>query len=84
MVQYCTDDCEAISDVLVSEGEHEYFVNGGKKNFSESLVGTIVLVEESGGSVEIIAKFGDFDVSAVSWDNRYRAGVYGHDKRYGK
>ena len=36
---------EAVSDVLVSEGADDYFVNSREKNLSESLVGAIVLVE---------------------------------------
>ena len=47
---------------------------------SESLVGSIVLVKECGGSVEIIAKFGDFGASAVGQDDGFRAGVDRHDE----
>ena len=57
MVQYSTGGCEAVSDVLVSEGADEHFLYSGEKNFSESLVGAIVLVEVCGGGVESIAKF---------------------------
>ena len=48
---------------------------------SKSLVGAVVLVEECGGGVEIIAKFGDFGASGVGWDNGYIAWVDGYDKR---
>ena len=81
MVQYCTCGCEAVSDVLVSERANEHFVYGGKKNFLKSLVGAVILVEECGCGVESIAKFGDLGVSGVGWDDGYRAGVDGHDKR---
>ena len=56
MVQDCTDSCEAVSDVLVSERAYEHFIDGGKKNLSKSLVGAVVLVEECGGGFESIAK----------------------------
>ena len=39
-----TGGCEAVSNVLVSERAYEHFVNSREKNLSESLVGTIVLV----------------------------------------
>ena len=80
MVQYGTDGCEAISDVLVSEGGDEHFVYSREKNFSESLVDAIVLVEECGGGVKSIAKFSDLGASGVGWDNGYRSGVDGHDE----
>ena len=51
-----------------------------KKNLLKSLVGAVVLVEECGGSVESIAKFGDLGASGVGWDDGYRARVNGHDK----
>ena len=76
--------CEATFDVLVLEGEDENFVDGGEKNFSKSLVGAIVLVEECGGGVKSIAKFGDLGASGVGWDDGYRARVDGHDKRDGR
>ena len=44
-------------------------------------VGAVVLVEECGGGVERIAKFGDLGASGVGWDDGYRAGVDGHNKR---
>ena len=59
MIQYGTGRCEAVSDVLVSERAYENFVAGGKQNLLKSLVGAVVLVEECGGGVESIAKFGD-------------------------
>ena len=68
MVQDGTGRCEAVSDVLVSEGAYEHFVNGGKKNFSKSLGGAVVLVEECGRGVKSIAKFGDLGASEVGWD----------------
>ena len=51
MVQDSTGGCEAVSDVLVSEGAGENFVYSREKNLSESLVGAIVLVEECGCGV---------------------------------
>ena len=57
----------------MSEGAEEQFVNGREKNLSESLVGAIVLVEECGGGVESIAKFGDLGASGVGWDDGFRA-----------
>ena len=84
MIQYCTGGCEAVSDVLESERADEHFVGGGKKNFSKSLVSAVVLVEECGGGVKIIAKFGDLGASGVGWDAGYRAGVDRHDKRGGR
>ena len=65
MIQDCTGGCEAVYDVLVLEGVDEHFVGGGEKNLLKSLVGVIVLVEECGGGVEIIAKFGDLGASGV-------------------
>ena len=65
MVQDSTGGCEAVSDVLVSEGTDENFAYSREKNFSESLVRAIVLVEEYGGGVESMAKFGDLGVSGV-------------------
>ena len=47
---------------------------------SESLVGAIIFVEECGGGVESIAKFGDLGVSGVSWNDRFRARVDSHDE----
>ena len=84
MFQYSTGGCEAVSDVLLSEGKDEHFVDGGEKNLSKSLVGAIVLVEECEGGVKRIAKFGDLGASGVGWDDGYRAGVDGHDKRDGR
>ena len=75
---------EAVSDVLVLEGADEHFVNSGEKNLSESLFGVIVLVEECGGSVKSIAKFGDLGASGVGWDDGYRAGVDGHNEGGGR
>ena len=51
MIQDGAGGGEAISNVLVLEGADEHFVNSREKNLSESLVGAIVLVEESGGGV---------------------------------
>ena len=81
MVQDCTGDCEAVSNVLVSERADENFVGDGKKNLSKILVGAVVLVEEYGGGVKSIAKFGGFSASGVVWDDGYRARFDGHDKR---
>ena len=83
MVQDCTGGCEAVSDVLVSERADEHFVDGGEKNLLKSLVGTIILVEECGGGVESIVKFGDLGTSGVGWDDGYRARVENHNKRDG-
>ena len=80
MVHDSTGGCESISDVLVSEGAYEYFVYSREKNLSESLVGAIVLVEECGGGVESIAKFGDLGASGVGWDDGYRAGFDRQDE----
>ena len=80
MVQDGTGSCEAISNVLVYERVYEHFIDVGKKNFSKSLVGAVVLVEECGGGIESIAKFGDLGASGVGWDDGYRAGVDGHNK----
>ena len=67
MVQYGTGSCEAISDVLVYERVYEHFIDVGKKNFSKSLVGAVVLVEECGRGVKSMAKFCDLDASGVGW-----------------
>ena len=80
MVQDGTGSCEAVSDVIVLERVYEHFVDGGKKNLSKILVSAVVLVEECGHCVEIIAKFGDLGASGVGWGVWYRAGVEGHDK----
>ena len=80
MVQDVTCSCEAVSDVLVLERAYEHFVNIGKNNLSKSLVGAVVLVEECGGGVESIAKFGDLGASGVGWDDGCRARVDGHGK----
>ena len=80
MVQDGTGSCEAVSDVLVLERANENFVDGGKKNLSKSLVGAVKLIEECGGGVKSIAKFGDLGASGVGWDVGCRAGVDGHDK----
>ena len=75
MVQDGTGICESVSDVLVSERLYEHFVNGGQKNLSKSFVGAVVLVEECGGGVESIAKFGDLAASGVGWDDGCKARV---------
>ena len=79
MVRDSTGGCEAVSDVLFSEGAEKHFVYSGEKNLSEILVGAIILVEECGGGVESIAKFVDLGASGVGWDDWNRTGVYGHD-----
>ena len=84
MVHYCTGCCEAVSALIVSERADEHYVDGGKKNLSKSLVSAVVLVEECGGGVESIAKFGDLGASGVFWDDGYRAGVDGHYERGGR
>ena len=68
MVQDGTGICEAVSHVLVSERAYEHFVDGGEKNFSKSLVGAVVLVEECGRGVKSIAKFIGLGASGVGWD----------------
>ena len=80
MVQDGTGRYEAVSGVLVSERAYEHFVDGGKKNLSQNLVGAVVLVAEYSGGVERIAKFDDLGVSGVGWDIGCRSGVYRHDK----
>ena len=80
MVQDSTGGCEDISNVLVSEVADENFVYSREKNLSKSLVSAIVLVEECGGGVESIEKFGNLGASGVDWDDGYRAGVDGHDE----
>ena len=52
----------------MSERAYEHFVDGGKKKFSKSLVGAVVLVEEYCHSDEGIAKFVDLGASGVGWD----------------
>ena len=69
MVQDGTGGCEAVSGVYVSERAYVHFVDGGQKNFYQSLVGAVVLVEECGGGVESIAKFVDLGASGVGWDD---------------
>ena len=51
---------------------------------SENLVGVIVLVEECGGSVERIAKFGDLGASGVGWNDGLRAWVERRDEGNGQ
>ena len=70
----------AVSDVLVLEGSDEQFVNGREKYLFESLVGAIILVEECGGSVKSISKFGDLGASGIGWDDGFRSGVDRHNK----
>ena len=84
MVQDSKGGCEAVSNVIVSEGADENFVYSREKNFSDSLVGAIILVEECGGGVESIAKFGDLGASGVGWDDGYRAGADGNDEGGGQ
>ena len=80
VIQDGTGGGEAVSNVFVLEGSDEHFVNSGEKNLSESLVGAIVRVEECGGGVKRIAKFGDLGASVVVWDDGYRDGICGHDE----
>ena len=80
VIQYGTGGGVAVSDVLVSEGADEHFVNSREKNILESLVGAIVLIEECGGGVESIAKFGDLGASGVGRDDGLRAGIDRHDE----
>ena len=84
MVQDGTGGGEAKSDVLVSEGADENFVNSREKNLSESLVDAIVLVEECGGGVKSIAKFGDLGASGVGRYDGFRSGVDRHDEGDGR
>ena len=84
MIQDVTGGGEAVSDVLVLEGADEYFVNIREKNVLESLVDAILLIEECGGGVESIAKFGDLGTSAVVWDDGYRVKVDGHNEGDGQ
>ena len=84
MVQDCTGGSEAVSDVLVLEISDECFLDSGKNNLSKSLVSAVVIVEECGGSVKSIAKFGGLGASGVGWDDGYIAQVDGHDKRDGR
>ena len=84
VIQYGAGGDGAISDIIVSEGADEQFVNGGDKNLSESLVGAIVLVEECVGGVERIAKFSDLGDRGVGWDDGFRAGVDRQDEGSGR
>ena len=67
----------------MSEGADKHFVNSRENNLSESLFGAIVLVEECGGGVESIAKFGDLSASGVGRDDGFRAGVDRNDEGNG-
>ena len=80
VIQDGTGGGEAVSDVLVSEGADEHFVNSEEKIFYESLVGAIVLVEECRGGVKSIAKFGDLGANGVGRDDGFRSGVDRHDE----
>ena len=80
VIQDGSGGVEAVSEVLVSEGADEQLFNSIEKNLSESLVGAIMLVEECGGGVESIVKFGDLGASGVGWDDGFRAGVDSHDE----
>ena len=75
---------ESVSDVLVSEGADEQFVNSREKNLSERLVSAIVFVKECGVSVKSIAKFGDLGASGVGWNDGSRAWVDRHNESDGK
>ena len=59
MIQDGAGGGEAVYNVLVSEGADEHFFSSEERIILESLVGAIILVEECGGGVESIAKFGD-------------------------
>ena len=61
-----------------------HIANIREKNLSESLFGAIVLVEEYGGVVKSIAKFGELGASVVGCDDGYRAGVVGNDEYDGR
>ena len=63
----------------MSEGADENFVNSRENNLTEILVNAILIVEECGGGVKSIAKFGDLCVSGVGWDDGYRAGDDGNN-----
>ena len=80
VIQYGAGGGEAVFDVLVLDRSDEHFANSREKNFSESLVGAIVLVEECGGGVKSIAKFGDLGASGVGWDDGFISGVDSHNK----
>ena len=80
MIQDFTGGCEDVSDVLVLERADEHFVDGGEKNLLKSLVGAIVFVEECGGNVESIAKFGGLGASGVGWYDGYISGFDRQDK----
>ena len=84
VIQDGTGNGEAVSDIIVSKGPDKHFVNSREKNLSESLVGMIVLVEECGGGVKSIARFGDLGASGVGWDNGYRSGVDRHNEGGGR
>ena len=84
VLQDGTGGREAVSDILVSEGADEHFVNSRERNLLESPVDAIVLIEECGGGVESIAKFGDLGASGAGWDDGFRAGVDGHNKGDGQ
>ena len=81
MVQDGTGGGEAISDVIVPEGANEHFVYSRQNNLSKSLVGAVVLVEECGGGVESIAKFGDLGTSGVGRIMGTEPGLTGTMKR---
>ena len=83
MVQDFTAGCEAVSDVLVSEGADANFFYSREKNLLKSLVGAVVLIEECSGGVKSIANFGDLSASGFGWYDGYRAGVNSHNKRGG-
>ena len=84
MIQDGTGGGEDVSDVLVLEGADEHSIDSIEKNLSESLFGEIVLVEEYGGGVKSIMKFGDLGDSGVGWDDGYRSGVDSHDEGGGQ
>ena len=84
VIQDSTGGGEAVSDVFVSKGADENFVNSTEKNLSESLVGAIVRIEECGGGVESLSKFGDLGASGVGLDDGYRYGIDRHDEGDGR
>ena len=53
LVQDGTGGGDSVSDVLVSEGADEHFINSREKHLSERLVSAIVLIEESRGGVKV-------------------------------
>ena len=84
VIQDGTGGGEAASNVLVTDGADENFVNSRENNLWEILVSAIVLIEEYGGGVKSIAKFRDLGASGVGQDDGFRAGVDGHNEGDGR